>query len=413
MKSDRWKSVPIRRLGELVGGGTPVAKAEYWDGEVPFATPPDLRPVIGGVVHATQRTVTAEGAAAGSSTVPAGSVLLSIRAPIGYVARTATVMSFSQGCRAIVPFKGTEASYLTYALVAAGAELTSLGRGTTFMEVSAAQLAALEVPVPPQDEQRAIADYLDRETARIDTLIEEQQRLIEMLGERRDAVIAEAATKGVRAGVALVESGVEWIGAIPERWSVKALRRCGTLLTGSTPPTNDRGNFAEEANERPWVRPQDLSSATTASAWLTPQGWSHLRPVPAGSVLVGCIAYSLGSVGYLPVPATTNQQITSVVPTEVDGRYLYYVLHATKSELWAASQMNRVPILNNQRLGAIQIPVPPVDEQRLIAEYLDEQTAKIDRTKAESERLVELARERRAALITAVVTGQIDVRERV
>ncbi|MER5730153.1 restriction endonuclease subunit S [Streptomyces sp. NPDC002138] len=270
-------------------------------------------------------------------------------------------------------------------------------------------VARLPVILPPVEEQRAIADYLDRETACIDTLIEEQRRLIELLDERRDGVIAEAVTKGVRPGAALVDSGVEWLGDIPEGWSVKALRRCGTLLTGSTPPTDNRGNFAEEANERPWVRPQDLSARTRASAWLTAEGWAASRPVPAGSVLVGCIAYSLGSVGHLPVAATTNQQITSVVPAE-EGRYLYYVMRAAKSELWAASQMNRVPILNNQRLGAIRVPVPPVDEQRLIAAYLDEQTEKIERTRAEAERFIELARERRSALITAAVTGQIDVR---
>jgi type I restriction enzyme S subunit len=268
----------------------------------------------------------------------------------------------------------------------------------------------ISLPVPPPEEQRTIAEYLDRETARVDTLIEEQQRLIDMLDERRDGVIAEAVTKGVRPGATLVESGVEWLGNIPEGWSVKPLRRCGTLMTGSTPPTDNLGNFAEEANDRPWVRPQDLSSETRASAWLTADGWSTMRPVPAGSVLVGCIAYSLGSVGYVSMAVTTNQQITSVVPAE-EGRYLYYVVRAAKSELWAASQINRVPILNNQRLGSIRVPVPPVEEQRLIAAYLDEQTENIDRIKAEAQRFVELARERRSALITAAVTGQFDVGE--
>lgn len=303
-------------------------------------------------------------------------------------------------------------TFLRYALVGAEANyaVESAMIGSTFRRINVSAIRALPVALPPPEEQRLIANYLDRETAHIDTLIEEQQRLIEMLDERRDGVIAEAATKGVSPGVALVDSGVEWLGDIPEGWSVKALRRCGTLLTGATPPTDNRSNFAEEENERPWVRPQDLSSETRASAWLTADGWSKMRPVPAGSVLVGCIAYSLGSVGYLPVAATTNQQITCIIPAE-EGRYLYYVMRAAKSELWAASQMNRVPILNNQRLGAIQVPVPPVEEQRLIAAYLDEQTEKIDRTKAEAERFIKLARERRSALITAAVTGQIDVRE--
>lgn len=320
--------------------------------------------------------------------------------------------SFQKTVNRVRPISDWSTRYLGYVLRAyrdAGV-IDLVCNGSTIPHLTAEKLRALRIPSARPSEQRAIADYLGRETARIDTLIAEQQRLIELLDERRDAVIAEGTTKGVSPGVTLVESGVGWLGGIPEEWSVKALRRCGTLLTGSTPPTDDRSNFAEEANERPWVRPQDLSSETRASAWLTAEGWSLLRQVPAGSVLVGCIAYSLGSVGHLPVTATTNQQITSIVPAE-DGRYLYYVMLAANSELWAASQVNRVPILNNQRLGAIRVPVPPIEEQRLIAAYLDEQTEKIDRTKAESKRFIELARERRSALITAAVTGQIDVQE--
>lgn len=268
----------------------------------------------------------------------------------------------------------------------------------------------VEIHVPPEIEQRAIADYLDRETARIDTLIEEQQRLIEMLRERWRAVVLEKVTKGLNPDADVSESGAQWLGEVPSHWAVKALRRCGTLVTGSTPPTGDQGNFVDKGDDRPWVRPQDLSSETQASAWLTPRGWQHLRPVPAGSVLVGCIAYSLGSVGQISEEATTNQQITSIIP-KGSGRYLYYVMCAARDELWAASHMNRVPILNNQRLGAVLVPVPSPEEQRLIADHLDAQSERIDQLIAETERFIELSRERRATLITAAVTGQIDVRE--
>lgn len=336
----------------------------------------------------------------------AGDILLSVRAPVGAVNVADQAYGIGRGLCAIQPHSA-DRRYVAWWLQDAKGVLNALATGSTFAAVSAATVGALELPLTDITAQRAIADYLDRETARVDSLIEEQHRLIGTLRERRSSVIGEATTKGL-AGDALVDSGVEWIGQVPGNWAVKALRRCGTFLTGSTPPTADRSHFAEEPNERPWVRPQDLAAETRASAWLTPDGWRHLRPVPAGSVLVGCIAYSLGSVGHLLVEGTTNQQITSIVPTE-DGRYLYYVMCAAKDELWAASQINRVPILNNQRLGSIQVPVPPRKEQRAIAEYLDEQTATIDVLIAETERFIELSRERRAALITAAVTGQIDV----
>jgi type I restriction enzyme S subunit len=283
-----------------------------------------------------------------------------------------------------------------------------LASGVTRVGIRSSDLRKLSIPLPPLAVQRAIADYLDRETARIDELIAEQERFVEMLEERRRAVIYSAATGGLHPSGPTVPSGLQWIGDLTTAWGIAPLRRCAALLTGSTPPTAEPDNYSETPSDHPWVRPQDLSSDTSASAWLTKKGWETLRPVPAGSVLVGCIAYSLGSVGYATVEVTTNQQITSLIPRG-HGRFLYYLMIAAKDELWASSQINRVPILNNERLGAIRVPVPPLDEQRNIAVYLDKQTARIDNLITEAEHLINLARERRSALITAAVTGQIDV----
>lgn len=338
-----------------------------------------------------------------------GDLLFAFKLSVGAVAGVESPMFTNEAIATIHPSDSLDLGYGYYALptfLPKNANTNIYGAPL----LNSALIRSAAIALPPINEQRSIADFLDRETARIDALIVEQQQLIEMLNERRGAVVIEAVTKGLNSSVVLVDSGVDWIGKIPKEWSVKAIRRSGTLLTGSTPPTDDPNNFDEEANERPWVRPQDLRSDTKASAWLTPEGWGRLRPVPAGSVLVGCIAYSLGSVGYLSMEATTNQQITSIIPRDDDGRYLYYVMHAAKRELWAASQINRVPILNNERFGAIRIPVPPLDEQRRIASYLDNQTKKIDALIGETERFIELSRERRSALITAAVTGQMDAR---
>lgn len=392
MKASRWPSVPIRRLGSIVGGGTPTADSTNWDGGIPFATPPDLRPVVGRVVRSTQRTLSAEGVSAGSTMVPSGSVLLSIRAPIGYVATTGGAMAFNQGCRAIVPFEHVSARYLTYALVAAADELEAVGRGTTFTELSAAQMAALELPAPPLEEQRAIADYLDRETARIDTLIEEQQRLIEMLRQRRRAVIEHATATG---------------GASPPlEWRVATLRRVGRFITGSTPKGNEEELFDLEGKVG-WARPEDLGEHVTPGRRLSEEGVGQVRS-SKDAVLVCCIGATVGKVGWAEGSIASNQQITAI---EVDGcvKYWYYALTGSRAALVALAVGNTIPILNNTRLGELVVAIPSVDEQRRIAAYLDVQTAKVDDLIAETERFIELSRERRSALITAAVTGQIDV----
>ncbi|MEE6308210.1 restriction endonuclease subunit S [Plantactinospora veratri] len=389
-------------MGTLVGGGTPTADSKNWDGDVPFVTPPDLRPVVGSVVHTTQRTLTAEGAAAGSSTVPEGSVLLSIRAPIGYVAKTSSAMAFNQGCRAIVPYNGTSARYLTYALVAAGAELDSLGRGTTFMELSAAQMAALELPVPPLEEQRAIADYLDRETARIDTLIKEQQRLIEMLRERRQAVIDDAFST-------LGEPSVQ-------------LRRYIDFLTSGS---RGWGDYYADQGER-FLRIGNLPRAN-----LEIRGEIQFVNLPADvtegsrtmlqkSDLLFSITAYLGSVAvvegdWLGAYVSQHVALCRLDCDRVDSRFIGWFMLSTigQNQLNEGAAGGTKMQLALDDIRELRVPTAPVEQQRRIAAHLDRQTAKIDALVTETERFIEYAHERRAALITAAVTGQIDVREMV
>jgi type I restriction enzyme, S subunit len=414
----RWRRGNIRRFAAMKTGHTPSrSNPEYWqEVSIPWFTLADVWQLRDGrrvYLGDTSNRISELGLAnSAAELLPPGTVVLSRTASVGFSGVMPIAMATSQDFWNWICGPDLLPEYLNYQFKAIAPALRAMNMGSTHQTIYQRDAASIEILVPPFEEQRAIADYLDRETARIETLIDEQKRLMEMLNERRDAVIVEATIRGVSPSAHLIKSGVEWLGDIPQGWSVKAIRRHGTLVTGSTPPTDDLNNYDEEANERPWVRPQDLSSKTEASAWLTADGWRHLRPIPAGSVLVGCIAYSLGSVGYLPTTATTNQQITSIISAE-DGRYLYYVMRAAKGELWAASQINRVPILNNQRLGAIRIPVPPLEEQGRIAAYLDSQTAKIDSLIAETEKFIALSRERRVALIAAAVAGQIDVRSEV
>lgn len=188
--------IPLRRAARILNGGTPPSGvAEFWDGDVPFVTPPDLNGLDGAQLDSTARTITAEGVAH-SGLAPAGSVLLSTRAPIGHIGRLTSPAAFNQGCRALVPARNHEARFLAYSLAASRADMEARGLGTTFLELSGSSLAQVDVPLAPLDEQRAIADYLDRETAQIDAFIAKNEELITLVTERRASVLAAAMETG-------------------------------------------------------------------------------------------------------------------------------------------------------------------------------------------------------------------------
>jgi type I restriction enzyme S subunit len=149
-----------------------------------WATPFDLAAVNGSVLGSTARTLTREGLLSGSAVVPGGSLLVSTRAPIGYVAETLSNTAFNQGCRGLVPRSSVDTRFFRYQLLALHDELQGRGQGTTFLELSADGLASTRVLCPTVTIQAAVADYLDGETARIDALVANKHRTIKLIEER-------------------------------------------------------------------------------------------------------------------------------------------------------------------------------------------------------------------------------------
>src|ERR1019366_8444248 len=165
---------------------------QFWNGDVPWATPVDLGPVDGKYLASTQRNLTEEGVRMGSRVVPEDSLILSTRAPIGYIAQTTSRTAFNQGCRGLIPNTLVDMRYFRYQLWALREELVSRGAGSTFMELSTDALAAVPVIRPPLDEQRRIADFLDAETARIDGLIRVISESSNLLQAKRRALLMSA-----------------------------------------------------------------------------------------------------------------------------------------------------------------------------------------------------------------------------
>ena len=411
-----------------MNGGTPASGDEsYWDGETVWLTPDDLGRNSKAWISESRRRITDEGVSNSSARVsPEGSIILSTRAPIGHIAITAVPAATNQGCRTLVPNPETDSSFAYYSLIASRSLLQALGKGTTFMELTPTELGGFRMARPPLDEQQAIAAFLDRQTAKIDVLVAKERLLLDRLAEYRTALITRTVTKGLPPEAAreaglnpnppLKPSGVEWIGDIPEHWEVTHLRRYVKMIkTGTTPPADKLNELA--GDEIAWYSPGDIGSVLQMK--LPARTLAHIAVVdrftplfPAESTLIVGIGATTGRVGHTTRPATGNQQLTCIVGDDrVFPRFLSWQLWARTNEIRAIAPYATLPILNNQFLLSLSFMAPSPREQQAIAAFLDEQTEQIDVLCSRVETAIERLQEYRTALITAAVTGKIDVRE--
>lgn len=191
-----YDSGALRYFGRIKNGTTPASgEAEYWDGDVPWATPEDLGKLAGDRISQTKRKVTEDAVKESNlSVLPAGSVIISTRAPIGHMAINDVPMAFNQGCRGIIPGDHVLGPFLYYTLKSRVTELNGIANGTTFVELSRDELAAVSVELPPLETQRRIAQYLDDKTAQIDGLVERIEDSVVHLEKYRSAQITAAVT---------------------------------------------------------------------------------------------------------------------------------------------------------------------------------------------------------------------------
>jgi type I restriction enzyme S subunit len=268
----------------------------------------------------------------------------------------------------------------------------------------------------PLVEQKTIAAFLDRETGKIDALVAEQERLMVLLKEKRQAVISQAVTKGLDPNVPMKDSGVEWLGPVPERWEILTIRRVAKRIqAGATPPTADEHYF--EDGTVPWYGPSSFNDAITVSNAVkflnvTAVQSGVARLFSAGATLVVTIGATLGKVSSLENDGSSNQQITAIEfdLERVVPRFATYQIKRLETALRAVAPSATLPILSAGAIADIDLVLPPLDEQERIGRFLDDLTARFDTLTTEAANAIALLKERRAALISAAVTGKIDVR---
>lgn len=285
--------------------------------------------------------------------------------------------------------------------------------------ISPKDISSFPIPVPSLAEQGAVLAHLDRETARIDALIEKKTRFIELLREKRQALITHAVTKGLDPNVKMKDSGVEWLGVVPEHWDVLQLRHTARLESGHT-PSRSKPEYWVDCTV-PWftladvwqVRSGEQKYVSETSEKVSQLGLdnSSARLLPAGSVFLSRTA-SVGFPGIMAVDMATSQDFAVWTCTsELSNEYLYYVLLGMKPDFDRLMMGSTHKTIYMPDIEAIRIARPPFDEQRGIVKALSGQLGRFKAVIDKTERSIELLKERRSALITAAVTGQIDLRE--
>ena len=398
-----WPLARIKHVCRTAGGGTPdKGKPQYWQGDIPWVSPKDMK---SDRITDTEDHITTEGLSnSATQMVPPKSVLIVVRSGILRhsipVAINEVPVSLNQDMRAFLPDERLAPHFLAWLIEGHQAELLQAWSkvGATVESLESDLIGDTLIPLPPRHEQEAIMAFLDRETARTGTLVAAKLRLL-------------AVTRGLDPNVKLRNSGVPWLGGIPAHWKFLKFSWCVSITEGQVDPEDD------EFSSWPLIAPNHIESGTGRLLGLesaSEQGAiSGKYKCHTGDVFYTKIRPALRKATLAPQACLCS---ADMYPMRVDGsrlisEYLLHYLLTDAFSVWAVLESNRVamPKINRESLIELRMPVPPLDEQRAIVEHIARETAKLDTVRAATERTIALLKERRSALIAAVVAGQLDV----
>ena len=315
----------------------------------------------------------------------------------------------------ITPNKEISSHFLYYYLVSGinVDQMNSVIHGSALKRMTINKINDLILTFPDFYEQEKIASFLDHETAKIDSLIAKQEKLIELLKEKRQAVISHAVTKGLNPDVAMKDSGVEWLGQVPEHWIVKSYRHASKIYRGKFGhrPRNDPAFYD---GEYPFIQTGDVARAgkyiTSYSQTLNEKGKEVSQLFPKGTLMMA-IAANIGDLAILGFEAYAPDSVVGFKPNQdIDLEFLRYSFKAALPALEQTSTQSTQANLNVERIGAVQGVFPSLNDQQEIVGYLDDMLNKYSVIEKEMHKAIELLQERRTALISSAVTGKIDVR---
>ncbi len=267
--------------------------------------------------------------------------------------------------------------------------------------------------VPPLKEQTAIASFLDRKTAQIDKAISIKEKQIELLKERRQILIHQTVTRGLNPNVKMKDSGVEWIGEIPEHWEVKKANHIFKKIgSGTTPTAGDTKYYDGEIN---WLQTGDLNDGfikeTNKKITLQAQRqFSTLKIYPIGSLVIAMYGATIGKLGLLQIETTTNQACCVLSsPDSMNVKFAFFWFTSSKQKIISMGYGGGQPNISQDLIKSIRLTVPPLEEQNEIINYLEKVSEKIIVGIHCKEKEIKKLKEYKATLINSAVTGKIKV----
>ena len=416
-----WPRKRIKFLCRFAGGGTPEkGNPEYWNGDIPWVSPKDMQSTT---IDDTEDHITADGLECSAARLVApGAVLLVMRSGILRhsipVAINRVSVALNQDMRALIPLPQVEARFLARLLEGHQQQLLNVWSkvGSTVESLESDLVGETQIAVPTLDQQLAIADYLDRETTRLDALVAAKERGLGLLAEKRRALITRTVTRGLDSRASLDDSGIPWLGQIPSHWEIAALRFLVNLTSGATPDTGEPEYWDGEI---PWVSPKDmkLNEITDTQDHVSEMALSEstLRLIEPDAVLVvvrGMILAHSFPTALNRKPITINQDMKALrCCSTLAPRYLRDFFHGFEKHIVSLtdSSTHGTRRLDTAVLGRLEIPLPPLEEQQQIVTYIGEATSRLDALQSATRNSMALLKERRAALIAAAVTGQLEV----
>jgi type I restriction enzyme, S subunit len=282
--------------------------------------------------------------------------------------------------------------------------------GALHPHLNGTQIKDIKIPLPSMDEQESIAHFLDRKTSQIDALIAKKEALLEKLDEKRTALISHAVTKGCDPNVSMKDSGVEWLGEIPEHWIVSKARFASSIFV---PQRNKPELNSDEG--LPWVTMDDMSSERIKETLFKVSDIAFKiagsKMLKKNSVIASCIG-NFGICAINDVDVIINQQLQAFIPfSTIIPEYLCEIVRISNDYFKMIATAATVVYVNQSGFANMPILLPPKEEQEEIVNFTVLKITKIDQQKAKVKEAIALLKEYRTALITNAVTGKIDVRQ--
>lgn len=324
--------------------------------------------------------------------------------PLYYKGKFWTVDTMFYG----IPKKNANCKYFLYQ--AKNIPFERYATATALPSMTQTDLNNNAICMPPLKEQAAIANYLDKKCSEIDNVISAQQKRIALLQELKQSVITHAVTKGLDPNVEMKDSGVEWIGEVPKHWDVmKTSLAFQGIGSGTTPSTSKKEFYDEEGKY--WLQTGDLNDGVILGTSKKVSDIAikvcNLKFYPKDSVVIAMYGATIGKVGILGIKTATNQACC-VLPANnhMVAKYSFYEFLACKPALLVSAIGGGQPNISQDTIRKQKIAVPPVEEQKMIADYLGKKCVSIDSSISKAQHQVDLLQEYKQSLITEVVTGK-------